>query len=201
MQNRWSHTRVCGWQRGVKPYQIPQLHDRMTKIWVMKCCSLAELPGNLTFTSFYPPIFSGTAVPHTAVERVLIRWLFLTKASDSKRRQFSKRKHADMSFITVRSLTSGISLLPCALHVPFVFHALWHARLSSSGCVSRTALPGSPANVALFSFTPSEADRFTNTQVWFFIFSRSLLCNTKYVTTQLIVCVCFLVMWFFTLFK
>lgn len=121
---------------------------------------------------------------HAAFEGVLIRWLFLTKASDSKQRQFSKRKHADMSFITVRSLTSGISLLPCALHVPFVFLALWHARLSSSGCISRTALPGSHANLALFSFIPSETDRCTNTQIRFFFALFLSLCNTKYITTQ-----------------
>lgn len=152
MQKRWSHTRVCGWQRCVKLYQIPQLHDSLSYIRMMKCCSLATFSFLLIQLS-HPFILPYLAVPHTAAEGVLIRWLFLTKSSDSKRRQFSKRKHADMSFITVRSLTSGISLLPCALYVPFVFLALWHARLSSSGCVSRTALPGSHANLAFFSFS------------------------------------------------
>lgn len=122
-----------------------------------------------------PFILPYLAVPHTAVEGAPIRWLFLTKPSDSKRRQFSKRKHADMSFITVRSLTSAISLLPCALYVPFVFLALWHARLPSGGCVSGTALPGSHANLALFSFIPSDTDRCKYTQSFFlFVFSLSL---------------------------
>lgn len=141
-------------------------------------------------------------MPHTVVEGDLIRWLFLTKPSDSKRLQFSECKHADMSFITVRSLTSGISLLPCALHVSFVFLARWHARLSSSGCVSGTALPGSHANLALFSFIPSETDRCTNTQIPFFVPFPSLQHKIhNYPENEQIVCMRILMMWFFTLFK
>lgn len=202
MQKRWSHTRVCGWQRCVKLYQIPQLHDSLSYIWMMKCCSLATFSFLLIQLS-HPFILPYLAVPHTAAEGVLIRWLFLTKSSDSKRRQFSKRKHADMSFITVRSLTSGISLLPCALYVPFVFLALWHARLSSSGCVSRTALPGSHANLAFFSFSYRLRQTGAQTKKNCFILLSLSLCNKihNYTENEHVVCMCFLVMWFFTLFK
>lgn len=91
---------------------------------------------------------------------------------------------------------------PCALYVSFVFLAVWHARLSSSGCVSRTALSGSHANSALFSFVPPETDRCTNTHNCFFVpyFSFQLKIH-NYAENEQMVCMCFLVMWFLTLFK